>query len=447
MTMLSKILIANRGEVAVRIIRACKEMGIYTVAVFSEADKDSLHVSLADESFCIGKAYAKDSYLNMQAILSAAKVSACEAIHPGYGFLSENHEFARLCEENGIKFIGPTSKVIKEMGDKERAKQLMKKAKVPIIPSSGLVEDIDQALKEAKKIGYPILVKARLGGGGKGIRLARNEQELKYGFHVAVSEAMSSFADSGVYLEKFLESVKHVEMQVMADNFNNVICLGERDCSIQRRNQKILEESPCITLPKAVRKDMQEASIRACKAIGYRGLGTIEYLFDGKNYYFMEMNTRLQVEHPVTEMVTRMDLVKWQIRIASGIQIDFTNEEVEKIGHAIECRINAEDVYRNFAPTCGQISMLHVPGGPWVRFDTAIYQGYEIPPFYDSMIGKLIVYAKTRDEAIRKMKAALCELIIEGVEHNALYHEEILESSGFVSGKYTTDYLSKVKIS
>ena len=444
--MFSKILIANRGEIAIRIIRACKEMGIYSVAVFSEADKNSLHVSLADEAYCIGKAQVKDSYLNMHAIISAALASKAEAIHPGYGFLSENYEFASLCEKYNIAFIGPDAKTMTNMSDKEKAIQIMKEAGLPIIPSSKVVVNVEQAVLEAEKIGYPLLIKARSGGGGKGIRLARNVEELKYGFHVATSEAASAFGDDGVYLEKFLSSVKHIEMQIIADNHTNAVCLGERDCSTQRKNQKMIEESPCAALPEDIRKKMIESSIRAVNATGYKGVGTLEFLYDGNEYYFMEMNTRLQVEHPVTEMVTGIDLVKWQIRVASGMKLGFTQEDISPSGHAIECRINAEDAYTGFRPSCGKIETLHIPGGPWVRFDTAIYQGYVIQPFYDSMIGKLIVHAKTRDEAIRKMKAALCELIVEGIDHNARYNEEILDTDEFVSGKYTTDYLSALEM-
>ncbi len=444
--MFSKILIANRGEIAIRIIRACKEMGIYSVAVFSEADKNSLHVSLADEAYCIGKAQAKDSYLNMNAIISAAIASKAEAIHPGYGFLSENSEFASLCEKYDIAFIGPDAKTMANMSDKEKAICIMKGAGLPIIPSSKVVSDVGQAVGEAEKIGYPLLIKARSGGGGKGIRLARNVEELKYGFHVATAEAASAFGDDGVYLEKFLTSVKHIEMQIIADNHNNAVCLGERDCSTQRKNQKMIEESPCAMLPDDIRKKMTESSITAVNATGYKGVGTIEFLYDGKDYYFMEMNTRLQVEHPVTEMVTGIDLVKWQIRVASGMRLGFSQDDILPSGHAIECRINAEDAYTGFRPSCGRIETLHIPGGPWVRFDTAIYQGYVIQPFYDSMIGKLIVHAKTRDEAIRKMKAALCELIVEGIDHNARYNEEILDTEEFISGRYTTDYLSALEM-
>ncbi len=443
--MFSKILIANRGEIAVRVIRACKEMGITTVGVFSEADRDSLHVSLADESYCIGTALAKDSYLNMDRILSAAIATKAEAIHPGYGFLAENAEFARRCKENGITFIGPSAQVISMMGDKDNAKKTMKAAGVPVIPGCELVEGLEHGKREAEKIGFPLLIKARAGGGGRGIRLVKVMAEFEQSYNAAVLEAESSFSDGAVYMEKYLTGVKHIEMQILADNFGNVICLGERDCSAQRKNQKMIEETPSPIMSEETRQRMIELSVKAGLAVGYTGAGTIEFLYDENGcFYFMEMNTRLQVEHPVTEMVTWIDLVKWQIRIAAGLKLTLEQKDIRLMGHAIECRINAENPYENFRPSCGKITMLHVPGGPWVRFDTAIYQGYSIPPFYDSMIGKLIVYAKTRDEAIRKMKAALCELIIEGIEYNADFHTELLSEEEFENGSYTTDFISKL---
>ncbi|MCL2807831.1 MAG: acetyl-CoA carboxylase biotin carboxylase subunit [Coriobacteriia bacterium] len=440
--MFRKILIANRGEIAIRVIRACREMGISTVAVFSEADRESLHVSLADESYCIGTALSKDSYLNMQAVLAAALASKAEAIHPGYGFLSENAEFAKLCKEYNIVFIGPDAHVISSMGNKDRARSTMLEAGVPVIPGCELVKDAAHAQEEAQKIGFPLLIKARSGGGGRGIRLVNSVEELEQSYHAATSEALAAFGDGEVYMEKYLKPVKHIEMQLLADSHGNVICLGERDCSTQRKNQKLIEESPAVIMSAQTRQRMIEATIKAGVAVNYTGAGTIEYLYDKDgNFYFMEMNTRLQVEHPVTEMVTLIDLVKWQVRIAAGLKLDVKQEDIECNGHAIECRINAEDAYQNFRPSCGHINMLHVPNGPWVRFDSAIYQGYTIPPYYDSMIGKLIVYAKTRDEAIRKMKAALCELIIEGVVHTASFQAEILSMQEFVDGTYTTDYL------
>lgn len=442
--MFSKILIANRGEIAVRVIRACKDMGILSVAVFSEADREALHANLADESYCIGGARSKDSYLNMNAVISAAIASKAEAIHPGYGFLSENAEFAKLCEENGIVFIGPKHSVITKMGDKDMARRTMAEAGVPVIPGCDLVENVTQAKTEAERIGFPLLIKARSGGGGKGIRLVNSADELEYAYTSATAEAQASFGDGAVYMEKYLFPVKHIEMQLLGDNFGNVVCLGERDCSTQRKNQKLIEESPAAIMPADIRERMIEATVKAGKAVGYQGAGTIEYLYDQSgNFYFMEMNTRLQVEHPVTEMVTGIDLVKWQIRVAAGLKLDFSQEDITFSGHAIECRINAEDPYRDFRPSGGKIELLHIPGGPWVRFDTAIYQNYTIPPFYDSMIGKLIVHAKTRDEAIRKMKAALCELIIEGVVHTGVFQTEILSYKEFVDSTYTTDYLTK----
>ena len=419
-------------------------MGIATVAVFSEADRESLHVSLADESYCIGGSLSKDSYLNKNAVISAAMASKAEAIHPGYGFLSENAEFAKLCKDNDIVFIGPNAETISQMGDKDMARKTMREAGVPVIPGCDLVENLEHAKKEAEKIGFPLLIKARSGGGGRGIRHVNSIDELEQAFNTATAEATSAFGDGAVYMEKFLFPVKHIEMQLLADNFGNVVCLGERDCSTQRKNQKLIEESPAAIMSDETRKQMIDVSIQAGKAVNYRGAGTIEYLYDKDgNFYFMEMNTRLQVEHPVTEMVTLIDLVKWQIRIASGLELGFTQEEIQFSGYAIECRINAEDPYNDFRPSGGKIEMLHVPNGPWVRFDSAIYQGYTIPPFYDSMIGKLIVYSKTRDEAIRKMKAALCELIIEGVTHTASFQEELLSSEEFVNSTYTTDYLTK----
>lgn len=440
--MFSKILIANRGEIAVRIIRACKEMGIETVSVYSEADRDSLHVSMADESYCIGPAPSKDSYLNMAAILSAAIYSGAQAIHPGYGFLAENAKFAELCEKCNIVFIGPRPEVISLMGDKDMARKTMQKAGVLIIPGCELVKTEKEAKEEAEKIGYPLLIKAKAGGGGRGIRKVDGEKELVNAFYQATSEAKAAFGDGGVYMEKFLSPVRHIEVQVIADNYGNAVALGERDCSIQRRNQKLIEESPSPAVASELREKLCEDSLKAARAVNYTGVGTIEYLLDSEgNYYFMEMNTRLQVEHPVTEFVTGIDLVKWQIRTASGVEIDFTNEDARIKGHAIECRINAEKQNNQTGMGNRRVNTLHIPGGAWVRFDTAIYQGYEIPPFYDSMIGKLIVHAKTREEAIRKMHAALCELVIEGVDSNIDKQVEILSDSRFVSGEYSTSFM------
>lgn len=445
--MFAKILIANRGEIAVRIIRACKEMGIATVAVFSEADRDGLHVSLADESVCIGPVKARDSYLNMAAVLSAAVVTGAEAIHPGYGLLSENPRFAALCKECKIVFIGPDSAVLHLMGDKDRARKTMRDAGVPVIPGCDVVETLEEAEKAAQNIGYPLLIKARSGGGGRGIRLVHHANEFASAYKNASAEAASAFGDGAVYLERYLYPAKHIEMQILCDKQGKVICLGERECSIQRKNQKLLEESPSPSIDDKLRKKMMGTAVQAAKAVQYENAGTLEFLLDDEgNFYFMEMNTRLQVEHTVTEMVTGVDLVKWQIRIAAGIPLEMKQEEIPLTGSALECRINAEDTKEGFRPSAGTVSMLHIPGGPWVRFDTAIYQGYTVPPFYDSMIGKLIVYAKTREEAIRKMRAALCELIIIGVTHNSDLQLSILEDERFIQGDYHTDFMETLRI-
>lgn len=442
--MFSKILIANRGEIAIRIIRACKEMGVATVAVFSEADRDALHVSLADESYCIGPAPAALSYLNMEGILMIARSCGVQAIHPGYGLLSENPEFAEQCESAGIVFIGAPADVMRNMGDKDMARRTMRAAGVPVVPGCDLVETLDAAQREAEQIGYPLLLKARAGGGGRGIRRVNHKKELSAAFQSAAAEAKSAFGDGALYMEKLLTKVKHVEVQVLCDQEGNAVCLGERDCSMQRKNQKVLEESPAVCVSPELRAKLFETTARAARETGYVGAGTIEYLLtrDG-HYYFMEMNTRLQVEHPVTEMVTGMDLVKWQIRIANGQLLQMTQADVRIEGHAIECRINAEDPLNDFRPSCGQIGLLHIPGGPNVRFDTALYQGYTVPPFYDSMIGKLIVSARTREDAIRKMQAALCEMVIEGVNHNTQMHIDLLCDPAFADGSYTTDYLTQ----
>lgn len=419
-------------------------MGVATVAVHSLADKDALHVSLADESICIGGNSVQESYLNMDAILSAAVCTGADAIHPGYGLLSENSRFAELCEKCNIVFIGPSSEVIKKMGNKEEARKTMIKAGIPVIPGCDVIENVEDAKKEADRIGYPLLCKARSGGGGRGIRIVNTADQFENAFLTASNEAKAAFGDGGIYLERYLVHTKHIEMQIICDNHGNVVCLGERDCSMQRKNQKLIEESPSPAITEDVRRRMMDATVKAAKAVGYSNAGTIEYLYDNKgNFYFMEMNTRLQVEHPVTEMVTGVDLVKWQIRTAAGVKLPFTQKDIKIDGNAIECRINAENPYENFRPSCGTISMLHVPGGPWVRFDSAVYQGYTIPPFYDSMIGKLIVYAKTREEAIRKMRAALCELVIEGVEHNGDFQFELLGEKEFLKGTYCSDFLAK----
>ena len=434
--MFSKILIANRGEIAVRIIRACKEMGIATVAVHSQADKESLHVSLADESVCVGKALPGESYLRQKDIITAALLTGAQAIHPGYGFLAENADFARLCEKNGLVFIGPSADVISQMGDKDAARRLMKNAGVPTVPGTDILISPTQAAKEANRIGYPVLIKARAGGGGKGIRLVNGPDELENAFLTASEEAKNAFGDGGVYMEKYLSPVKHIEVQLLADEGGSVVCLGERECSIQKRNQKLLEEAPSPAISLALREKMCEAAAKAAKAAGYTNAGTVEFLLDDEgNFYFMEMNTRLQVEHPVSEYVSGVDIVKWQIRIACGVLLNIKQKDVRITGAAIECRINAKGG--------GKVSFLHVPGGPWVRFDTFLYQGYEMLPYYDSMMGKLIVYAKTREEAIRKMNSALCELVVEGVPNNLDEQLEIISDPDFLAGDYHTDFLAK----
>lgn len=441
--MFSKILIANRGEIAVRIIRACREMGISTVAIYSQADKDALHVSLADEAYCVGPAQVGDSYLNMLSILTIAVNSGAQAIHPGYGLLSENAKFASLCEECNIVFIGPSSQMISDLGDKDKARKTMKAAGVPVTPGTDVIEDENEAMKAAGEIGYPILIKARSGGGGRGIRLVEKEEDFLNSFRSASSEAASAFGDSGCYIEKFLKPVKHIEMQLLCDKHGNVLCLGERECSVQRKNQKLIEESPSPSLTPEIRKEMMEAAIKAAKAVNYNSVGTVEFLLDkDKNFYFMEMNTRLQVEHGVTEMVTGLDLVQWQIRVAAGTKLNKTQDQVFFHGHAIECRINAENPDKDFRPSCGKITQLHIPGGSFVRFDTAIYQDYTIPPFYDSMVGKIIVQGRSRELAIRKMKMALSELSISGIDHNRELQIEILSDKEFIDGSYTTDFIA-----
>lgn len=440
--MFSKILIANRGEIAVRIIRACREMGISTVAIYSEADKNSMHVRLADESYCVGPSKVSDSYLNIPAILTIAIESGAQAIHPGYGLLSENAKFVSLCEQCNIEFIGPTSKMISLLGDKDMARKTMRSAGVPVTPGTDVLESLDEAREKALEIGFPLLIKARSGGGGRGIRRVDGIEEFDNAYNQAHAEAESAFGDGALYIEKFLFPVKHVEMQIMCDKYGNVVCLGERECSVQRKNQKLIEESPCSAIDDNIRQAMNEAATKAAKAVDYNSVGTVEFLLDeNKNFYFMEMNTRLQVEHGVTEIVTGLDIVQWQIRIAAGCKLTRTQESIFMHGHAIECRINAEDPDRNFMPSCGTIKNLHVPGGSFVRFDTAIYQDYTVPPFYDSMIGKIIVQGRTRELAIRKMKMALSELSITGIKHNRDLMLEILSDDEFIDGSYTTDFM------
>ncbi len=440
--MFSKILIANRGEIAVRIIRACKEMGVSTVAVHSLCDRESLHVELADEHICIGGNAVADSYLNMESILAAAEVTGANAIHPGYGLLSENSQFAALCEQFQLPFIGPSSEIIERMGNKEVARKAMKAAGVPIVPGTDVIEDLAQARRAAKAVGFPLLCKARSGGGGRGIRLVERAEEFDAAFLTAGCEAQTAFGDGGIYLEKYLAKTKHIEIQLLCDKHGNVLSLGERDCSMQRRRQKMLEESPAPTLKPQVRKAMVKAAVKAAKAVKYTGVGTVEFLLDSDDkFYFMEMNTRLQVEHPVTEHVTGIDLVKWQIRTAAGAALPFKQADIVHQGHAIECRIVAENPTLGFRPSCGTITHLHVPGGPWVRFDSHIYRNYQVPPYYDSMLGKLIVHAATREEALRKMRSALCELVITGVDHNSEFLMELLALREFIDGSYHTNTL------
>ena len=441
--MFTKILIANRGEIAVRVIRACKELGIMTVAVFSEADRESLHVQMADESYCIGKAPAKDSYLNMQSVIAVALAAKADAIHPGYGFLSENHAFASLCQENDIVFIGPQADLIYKMGDKDMARRTMVGVGFPVIPGSDLLKDLKDAKTQAVAIGFPLLIKARAGGGGRGIYRVDNIAELEKAYHAAIAEATSVFGDDGLYLEKLLVSVKHIELQILADHFGNVVCLGERDCSAQRKNQKVIEESPGATVPQGVREAMFKAAIEATKAVGYQNAGTIECLYDqdSGHFYFMEMNTRIQVEHTVTEAITAIDLIKWQIWIAEGMKLNFTQEEIHNNAHAIECRINAENPYDSFKPSYGEITKFMTPQGPFIRLDTGVHQGATVSPFYDSMIGKLIVSARTRGECINKMLSALSEFKIEGIHHNIEFLKTLLLQEEFLSGEYTTSFI------
>ena len=443
--MLKKVLIANRGEIAVRIIRACREMGIRTVAIYSEVDKDSLHVKLADQAICIGPAPSAKSYLNVKAILEAACLTGADSIHPGFGFLSENANFAKICEEMGIKFIGPNHELIELLGNKSKAKETMKKAGVPVVPGSdGLIYSKKQAVELAEKIKYPVMLKASSGGGGKGIRIAYNKDELEKEYDIVRQEAKISFNDDSLYLEKFVENPRHVEIQVLADEHGNAIHLGERDCSVQRRNQKVLEETPAGILDEKTRTKMGEVAVKAVKEIGYTNAGTIEFLVDkNKDFYFMEMNTRIQVEHPVTEMVTGIDIIKEQIKIASGEKLEFKQKDITFTGHSMEVRINAEDPDKNFMPCAGTITGLHLPGGNGVRVDTAIYGGYKIPPTYDSMIAKIIVHGKDRKESIAKMKRAIAELVIDGITTNADFILKILENKDFQNNNYDTSFLSK----
>jgi acetyl-CoA carboxylase biotin carboxylase subunit len=447
--MFHKVLVANRGEIAVRVIRALRELGIPSVAIYSEADRESLHVKLADEAYCVGPTPSRESYLNIKNILSLATSIGVDAIHPGYGFLAENSDFAEFCKACGITFIGPSVEAIEKMGDKAVAKETMKKAGVPCVPGTdGLVDDIDEAVKIAEEIGYPIIIKATAGGGGKGIRIAHSPEELRRLIELAQTEAATAFGNPGVYLEKYITQMRHVEIQVLGDNYGNVVYLGERDCSIQRRLQKLIEEAPSPALTPEKRREMGEAAVRAAKAVNYSGAGTIEFIYDvDGSFYFMEMNTRIQVEHPVTEMITGIDLIKEQIRVAAGEPLSIKQEDIVLDGWAIECRINAEDWEKNFMPCPGKIVNYLPPGGFGVRVDSAAYTGYTVTPFYDSMIAKLIVWAPTREEAILRMDRALSEFKIEGIKTTIPFHQKVLRHEKFIEGDFDTKFLEKYPLS
>ena len=443
---MNKILIANRGEIAVRIIRACKEMNIKTVAVYSEIDKDAMHTRLADEAICIGPANSAKSYLNFKNMIEAANITGADSIHPGFGFLSENSQFAKICEESNIKFIGPSYQVIEKMGNKANSKELMKLAGVPVIPGSdGSIKGLKDAIKIANKIGYPVMLKAAAGGGGKGIRIVNSAEELESNYNIVKQEAKMSFNDDEIYIEKFIKNPRHVEIQILADEHGNVIHLGERDCSIQRKNQKILEETPSTAIDDKLRNKMGEAAIKAAKVAEYTSCGTIEFLVDcDKNFYFMEMNTRIQVEHPITEERTGIDIVKAQIKIAAGEPLKLKQKNIAFRGHSIECRINAENPSKNFMPCPGTITGLNLPGGNGIRVDTSIYEGYTIPPTYDSMIAKIITHGDTRNEAISKMKRALEEIVIEGVDTNIDFLFRIIKNPDFIRGNFDTSFIEKM---
>ena len=442
---MKKILIANRGEIAVRIIRACKEMNIKTVAIYSEADKNSLHTRLADEAICVGPAPSNKSYLNVKNIIEAACITKADSIHPGFGFLSENSQFARICEESNIKFIGPKSDVIDLLGNKSNSKELMRKAGVPIIPgSNGAIKSIKEAIEVSNKIGYPVMIKAAAGGGGKGIRVVNSEEELESSYNIVKQEAKISFSSDEVYIEKFIKNPRHVEIQILADEHGNIVHLGERDCTIQRNHQKIIVDTPATAIDDRLRTKMGMAAIKAAKIAGYTSCGTVEFLVDSdKNFYFMEMNTRIQVEHPITEMRTGIDIVKEQIKIAAGEPLKFKQRDIKFEGCSIECRINAENPSKNFMPCPGKITDIHLPGGNGIRVDTAIYNGYVIPPNYDSMIAKIIVHGATRNEAISKMKRALEELVIDGVDTNRDFLFEIIRNPNFIRGNFDTSFIEK----
>ena len=441
--MIEKILVANRGEIAVRIIRACKEMGIETVAVYSTADEEALHVELADEAVCIGSPLPKNSYLNIENIISAALLTGCDALHPGFGFLSENAQFADICSKCGLTFIGPTSKMIELMGDKAKAREMMLAAGVPVVPGSeGKVNDAKEAYKIASGIGYPVILKASAGGGGRGMRVVYKAEELMEAYQTASSEALSAFGDGSMYVEKYIERPRHIEFQILGDQYGNIIHLGERDCSLQRRHQKVLEEAPSAALSQDLREEMGKAALKAAKAVGYQNAGTVEFILDSKGaFYFIEMNTRIQVEHPITEMITGVDLIKEQIRIASGEALTLKQRDIKIKGHAIECRINAENPEMGFRPSAGKVTDLYLPGGRGVRVDSALYEGYCIPPQYDSMLAKIIAYGDTREEAIDIMKRALSEVSIEGVQTNIYFEYQLLNEPAFVSGIFDTGFI------
>ena len=443
--MFRKVLIANRGEIALRVIRACKEMDIRTVAVYSEADRESLHVKFADEAFCIGPPQSSRSYLNKANIISAAEVSGADAIHPGYGFLAENAEFAEICNSCGINFIGPTVEALENMGAKAVARETMIKAQIPVVPGSeGIISDHDEAIRIAKEIGYPVMIKASAGGGGKGMRVAQSKHDLIKAIQTAQAEAQAAFGNGEVYIEKYVEEPRHIEFQILADNYGNTVYLGERDCSIQRRNQKLLEEAPSSALTPELRKKMGEIAVKAAKAVNYSNAGTVEFLLDKhNNFFFIEMNTRIQVEHPVTELVTGIDLIKEQIRLAAGEKLGYTQKDIKINGWAMECRVNAEDPNRNFVPSPGKITVYHAPGGMGVRVDSAVFSGYQIPPYYDSMIAKLAVWGKDRNEAIARMKRALEEFVIEGVKTTIPFHLRILDNAFFRRGDFYTNFIQR----
>ena len=442
--MFKKILIANRGEIALRIMRACRELDIQSVAIHSTADADSLHVKYADESVCVGKKTSAESYLRVPNIIAAAEITGAEAIHPGYGFLAENAEFAEICEENDFKWIGPSADVIRQMGDKATARTMATEAKVPIVPGTGLVDLVDEAVMAADQFGYPVIVKATAGGGGKGMRVAWDEEELRKNYVAARTEAGAAFGNDRVYLEKYLVNPRHVEVQLMGDSHGNVIHFGERDCSVQRRHQKLIEEAPSPAVTPELREKMGEAAVRLAKRVGYTSAGTVEFLLDvDGSFYFMEMNTRIQVEHPVTEMVTGVDLMKWMLRVASGEKFDFTQDDIKVTGHAIECRINAENPERDFMPCPGRVFYYHAPGGPGVRVDTHVYSDYMVPPHYDSLLAKIITHGKDREEAVARMRRALDECVFEGLPTSTPFHQEVLKNPVFLEGKATTRFLEE----